>query len=137
MAKTAPSGAMASPARSQMSSILATGLQPVTGLLHGASGTPARVSSLPTSLGASRCKSFFARESQEYPGLHSFGRPSGGRAGAGLQEYAQPLPTPLNCESGGMSSSQQANSAGTPSTNWTRHPGEFELAALVRPPPRC
>src|ERR1700693_6162207 len=109
MAKTAPSGAMASPARSLMNSILATGLQQATGLLHGASGTPVRVSSLPTSLGASRCKSFFARESPEYPGRHSFGQPSGGHAGAGLQEYVQPLPTPLNCVSGGMSSSQQAN----------------------------
>src|ERR1700675_2415648 len=109
MAKTAPSGAMASPARSQMSSIPATGLQPATGLLHGALGTPARVSSLPTSLGASQCKSFFARESPEYPGRRSFERPSGGRAGAGLQEYVQPLPTPLNCVSGGMFSSQQAN----------------------------
>src|ERR1700732_3220599 len=109
MGKTAPSGARASPARSQKSSILATGLQPATGLLHGASGTLARVSSLPTSLGASRCKSFFAQESPEYPGRHSFERPSGGRAGAGLQEYVQPLPTPLNCESGEMSSRQQAN----------------------------
>src|ERR1700722_15158423 len=109
MVKTAPSGAMASPARSQMSSILATGLQPATGLLHGASGTPTRVSFLPTSLGACRCKSFFARESPEYPGRHSFEQPSGGRSGAGLQEYVQPLPTPLNCVSGGMSSNQQAN----------------------------
>src|SRR5438093_430350 len=99
MVKTAPSGAMASPARSQMSSIPATELQPVTGLPHGASDTPVHVSSLPTSLGASRCKFFFARESREYPGRHSFERLSGGHAGAGLQEYAQPLPTPLNCVS--------------------------------------
>src|ERR1035438_4867375 len=106
MVKTAPSGAMASPARSQLSSVLATELQPATGLLHGASGTPARVSSLPTSLGASRCKSSFAREFPEYPERHSFAQPSGGRAGAGLQEYVQPLPTPLNCVSGGMSSSR-------------------------------
>src|SRR5579864_7959076 len=109
MAKTAPSGAMASPARSQISSILATGLQPAIGLLHAGSGTPTRVSSLPTSLGASRCKSSFALESPEYPERHSFERPSGGPAAAGLQEYAQPLPTPLNCVSDGMSSNQQAN----------------------------